>query len=173
MTTTGAIIAVSYAVAVLLGLAVSFVVWRSTRGHEAGEAALERYSHREGIWLVIVLAALFALLLATIFYTPYGQSAGPGKQVVRVTGVQFAWAVQPGELKAGVPVEFVAETSDVTHGFGVYDEQDVLLFQVQVIPDEVQTVVHTFDEPGTYEVLCLEYCGKNHHEMITTFEVVR
>jgi cytochrome c oxidase subunit 2 len=171
MTTTGAIIAVAYAIAVLFGLAVSFVVWRSTRRRGAGDAALERYSRREGVWLVIVLAGLFALLLATIFYTPYGESAGPGKQVVRVTAVQFAWAVLPGELKAGVPVEFVVETRDVTHGFGVYDEDDVLLFQVQVIPDEVQTVVHTFDEPGTYEVLCLEYCGKDHHKMATTFEV--
>ena len=37
--------------------------------------------------------ALLALLLGTIFYVPYGESAGPNAQFVRVTGVQFAWAI--------------------------------------------------------------------------------
>jgi cytochrome c oxidase subunit 2 len=91
---------------------------------------------------------------------------------VRVTAVQFAWAVEPNEVRADVPVEFVTTTRDVTHGFGVYDESGVLQFQVQVIPDETQTVVHTFSRPGTYEVLCLEFCGKDHHRMETTIRVL-
>ena len=51
-----------------------------------------------GVWhdpetkaLPFVAAAL--VLMGTIFYVPYGDSAGPRNQLVRVTGVQFAWAI--------------------------------------------------------------------------------
>lgn len=169
---TAWIITVAYSVAVVVGSAIAFVVYASTRSRAAlTEEAVETFSRREGVWLVIVLALLFALLMATIFYVPYGQTAGAGKQIVQVDGVQFAWAINPGEVKAGVPVEFRLRTRDVNHGFGVYDEDGVLQFQVQVIPDETQHAVHTFDRPGTYRILCLEYCGKLHHEMTATLEV--
>lgn len=173
MTTTAWVITVSYAIVVVLGSLLALVVWSSTRRHPAAEGAVEGYSHRERTWLLVVLVTLFALLMATIFYRPYGAEAGARKQVVRVTGVQFAWAVSPSELKAGLPVEFLATSQDVSHAFGVYDEAGVLLFQAQVGPGETQRIVHTFDRPGTYEVLCLEFCGVNHHLMTTTFEVVR
>jgi cytochrome c oxidase subunit 2 len=48
----------------------------------------------------------------------------------------------------------------------------VLQFQAQVGADQTQKIVHTFHRPGTYEVLCLEFCGVDHHKMTTTFEVV-
>lgn len=173
MSQTAAIISVAYAVAVVIGSVIAIAVWRSTRraAAVAGERESESYSRREGVWLVVVLAALFALLLATIFYVPYGETAGADKQVVRVTGVQFAWAIDPAVVQAGRPVEFLLRTSDVNHGFGVYSEGGVLAFQAQVIPGRTQKVVHTFEKPGTYTVLCLEFCGVDHHRMTTTIEV--
>jgi cytochrome c oxidase subunit 2 len=88
-------------------------------------------------------------------------------------GVQFAWAVTPAEVRAGVPVEFLMTTRDVNHGFGLYDPDGTFLTQAQVVPGQTQKLVWTFDEPGTYEVLCLEFCGAKHHEMVTTIEVTR
>jgi cytochrome c oxidase subunit 2 len=167
---TAVIIAVTYGIAVAIGVVISVAIWQSTRA-SAEELDPEPYSRREGAWLLVVLAALFALLLATIFYVPYGETAGAGKQVVRVTGVQFAWAVTPAVVEVGRPVEFLLTTRDVNHGFGVYSEGGVLAFQAQVMPDRTQKVVHTFDEPGTYTVLCLEFCGVRHHEMEATIEV--
>jgi cytochrome c oxidase subunit 2 len=169
---TAAIISVAYAIAVAIGVVISVAVWRSTRTVEAdGDTDTETYSRREGAWLIVVLAALFALLLATIFYVPYGETAGADKQVVRVTGVQFAWAVDPAVVEVDRPVEFLLTTRDVNHGFGVYSEDGVLAFQAQVIPEQTQKVVHTFEEPGRYTVLCLEFCGVDHHRMDATIEV--
>ena len=54
----------------------------------------------------------------------------------------------------------------------MYDPDGALLFQAQVVPGGVQKVVRTFSKLGTYEVRCLEFCGRGHHEMLTTFEVV-
>ena len=173
MTTTAWIITISYAVVVVIGSTIALIVWGSTR-RRAGATGedVAGYSHRETAWLVVVLVALFALLMSTIFFIPYGTSAGPNAQVVRVTGVQFAWAVNPGTVRVGVPVEFLASSRDVNHGFGVYDEKGTLQFQAQVIPERTQKIVHTFQRPGTYEVLCLEFCGRDHHKMRTTFRVL-
>ncbi|MGL6279186.1 MAG: cytochrome C oxidase subunit II [Gaiella sp.] len=168
---TAVVITVAYAIAVVIGSAIAFVIWRSTFDPDPASDT-HTWSRRETTWLVIVVVGLFALLLGTIFYVPYGESAGPRKQVVRVTGVQFAWALAPTELRAGVPVEFQLRTRDVNHGFAIYDPDGNYVTQAQVIPDQTQTLVWTFDESGTYEVLCLEFCGAKHHEMLTQFEVV-
>ena len=119
-----------------------------------------------------MVAGLLALLLATIFFTPYGESAPPGSQVVDVRAQQFSFSIDPGTIRAGEPVEFRLTSSDVNHGFGVYTEDDEFVLQAQVVPDGVTNVVHTFDDPGVYKVLCLEYCGLNHHGMVGQFEVV-
>jgi cytochrome c oxidase subunit II len=169
---TAVVITVAYGIAVVLGSIISFIVWRSTFDPEP-EADTRTWSHRETTWLVIVVIGLFALLLGTIFYVPYGESAGPGTQVVRVTGVQFAWAINPTEVKARRPVEFQMSTRDVNHGFGIYNPDGDYVTQAQVIPGRTQKLVWTFTDPGTYEVRCLEFCGSKHHEMISTFEVVR
>ena len=170
MSHTAVVITVSYAIAVVLGSAVAFTIWRSTFSPDDGvdTAALSR---RETTWLVIVVIGLIALLLGTIFYVPYGESAGSRKQVVLVTGVQFAWAVSPQVVRAGVPVEFLIGSRDVNHGFGLYDPSGTLITQVQVVPGATQKLVWTFDEPGRYRILCLEFCGAKHHEMTAEFEV--
>jgi cytochrome c oxidase subunit 2 len=111
------------------------------------------------------------LLFATIFFTPYGKSAGSGAQVVQVDGVQFAWVIQPSSVKANEPVEFQLRSRDVSHAFAVYNADHHLLFQVQVVPERTQKYVYTFKEPGSYEVLCFEFCGINHDLMRATLEV--
>ncbi|MDH4347121.1 MAG: hypothetical protein OEW31_12380 [Thermoleophilia bacterium] len=177
MSDTAIVITVAYSVTVVIGAVISYAVFASTRGRAVGESDSGAHVRRETAWLVIMVVALFALLLATIFYVPYGESAGANKQIVRIVGVQYAWAVDPADVAAGTPVEFRLESRGtngepaVNHGVGVYDPDGTLLFQAQVIPGRVQIVVHTFTEPGKYEILCLEYCGAKHHEMVTTFEV--
>ncbi len=171
MSQTAIVIAVAYGIAVVLGAAISIAVWRSTTRPVEDDRS-GSWSRREGAWLIVLVLGLFALLLGTIFYVPYGESAGPNKQVVKVTGIQFAWAVDaPGGIKAGTPVEFLVTSTDVNHGFGLYTSGGKLIRQLQVVPGRTQKLVHTFTRPGTYKVLCLEFCGAKHHQMITTFQV--
>jgi len=168
---TAVIITVAYSIAVVLGSAISFAVFRST-SRPLEEDRAETWSRRESTWLVIVVLVLFALLMGTIFYVPYGDTAGAGGQVVNVTGVQYNWAMDvPQPLVVGRPVTFYAHSEDVAHGFGVYNPQGALIFQAQVVPDHVQKIVHTFTDPGIYTVHCLEFCGVGHGKMSTTFVV--
>jgi cytochrome c oxidase subunit II len=154
----------------VLSIVAAWLVWRSTRSRRPVDPA--RLAERERVWLVIVVVLLAALLFGTIFFVPYNDTAVAGpKQVVHVTGAQFAWAMQPSTVKRGVPVQFILVSKDVNHGFGVYDEADRLVFQVQVMPKHEHRYVHTFGDAGTYRVLCLEFCGLHHADMKTTLTV--
>jgi len=159
------IIAVSYAI---LGggvvLVLGLVVWSSTLGRRRGIDA-KKLGEREKTWFGIVVVLLVALLFATIFFTPYGRSAGKGAQSYDVSAQQFAFVVPGKALKAGVPVRFHLTSKDVNHGFAVFNSKNEFLFQVQVMPGKTQDYVYTFKKPGRYRVVCFEYCGVGHDQM--------
>ncbi|HSC48892.1 MAG TPA: hypothetical protein VLD16_01415 [Gaiellaceae bacterium] len=166
---TAVIIAISYLAATVLVTLVAVAVAASTGVR--GEPDVAKLREREKTWFVIAVALLTALLFATIFFTPYGKGAGkPGAQQLGIKGVQFAWLVN-GRVRAGRPVQFNLTSSDVNHNLGVYTMGWKLLFQVQVVPGKTQHYVYTFDTPGPYRLVCLEFCGLNHHLMNTTFRV--
>ena len=173
MNDTQVVIAVGYTALVIVVGVVGALILRSTRGRAGGEVDAGRLAHLEGRWGAIVVAALGVLLFATIFSVPYGRTdADPGAQRVRVTAQQFGWGVRPAVVEAGREVRFELASRDVQHGFGVYDGTE-LIFQVQV-PAEgepLQLYTHTFDDPGTYDILCLEFCGARHHAMRGSFRV--
>jgi cytochrome c oxidase subunit 2 len=173
---TALAIAIAYGAVCLLAAVFLLVIWRSThsrrRGPQDEDVDTGRLAHGEKVWFGIAVAALGVLLLATIPFTPYGQgSATADEQQVSVTGAQFAWITDPATIEAGRPVRFSVTAADVNHGFGVYNDDDVMLLQVQAVPDHATEVTYTFKVPGTYQVVCLEFCGVSHHDMIGTFEV--
>jgi len=171
---TATIIAVSYTIVCAVAIVLLVVIAASTRGRRTlDEGALERLGERERTWFAIVVVLLVALLFATIFFTPYGRSAGPDAQVEKIEGLQFAWLVPGKPLEAGRPVEFRLTSRDVSHGFAVYTSRGRLLFQVQVTPGKTQTYVYTFKRPGTYKIICLEYCGLDHARMQSRLTVVK
>jgi cytochrome c oxidase subunit II len=171
MITTAVVLTVAFTAVCAVGLAmVGFVAWSTRR--RGGAVDLERIRHAEQLWFVAVVVLLVAVLAATIAFTPYGRSAGRDAQVIEVHAQQFAWLLPSAPLKAGRQVEFRLTSSDVNHSFAVYTAAGKLLFQVQVMPGKTQTYVYTFRRPGTYQVLCLEYCGVGHANMQTELEVV-
>jgi len=137
------------------------------------EPDTEEMAHREKSWLFLAAGMLAVVLLATIFFVPYGKSAGAGKQTVEVTGQQFAFLIKPSSIKVDTPTEFRLTSKDTTHGFGVYDPDGVFVFQEQVIPEHTTVAVWTFKKAGTYRVVCFEFCGVDHDKMLSQFEVTR
>jgi len=165
------VIGISYTVLVVAVTAVAGWFAFTTRSRRR-ELDTERAAEREKLWLVLVAVMLAVLLGATIAFVPYGESAASDAQIVRVVGRQFGWQLSRSQVRAGVPVQFRAESSDVNHGFGVYDLDDRLMAQTQVLPGREQRLQVTFDEPGRYRILCLEFCGVGHHRMVAQLEVV-
>jgi cytochrome c oxidase subunit II len=168
MNETQLVIAVGYGLLFLIVTAGLAILIRSTRsGQDKAPPPHDVLARLENRWGYLVAAMLVALLALTIFQVPYDDtSAGASGQKVKVGAAQFAWVVQPGTVQAGRPVEFAITSRDVQHGFGVY-EGSKLVFQVQV-PAEGQSeqrYVHTFTKPGDYTILCMEFCGFQHHLM--------
>ena len=165
---------ISYSILVVVSCVILAIVLRSTRAGRRGPVDHDTLAGNENRWGVVVVILLVTMLAATIWSLPYGEGkAEAGAQVVRVTGQQFGWAVLPGTVRAGKPVEFRLTSKDVQHGFGVFKGHE-LIFQVQVPAkgENQQIKVHTFDKPGTYEILCMEFCGYQHHMMRGTLKVI-
>lgn len=99
-------------------------------------------------------------------------SAGPAPMIVNVSGGQWWWETDTVEIPAGQEVEFRVTTEDVTHGMGIYTPDMTLVAQVQAMPGYTNKLVHTFETPGTYQILCMEFCGIAHHDMVNEFDVL-
>jgi cytochrome c oxidase subunit 2 len=169
MNPTAELIAILYGAVVGIAVLILIAVWWST--HHRGRVDRRVLAEREKTWFGIAVVLLAVLLFATILFTPYGASSSPREISVSVVAQQFAWSIRPAAIPAGRPVRFVVRSRDVNHGFGVYNDAGTLLFQVQVVPDRDTVVRYTFKKPGTYQVLCLEFCGLNHHAMEGSFRV--
>lgn len=85
-----------------------------------------------------------------------------GSALVVGIAEMFFWDPDPIEVPAGVPVTFRLTSRDVIHGFLIPGTNA----NAMVVPGYVTEFTMTFDEPGERLVLCHEYCGVLHHEMI-------
>jgi len=79
--------------------------------------------------------------------------------------------------KAGNEFEKAANETMDQADFGkelehTVDPSGTLLVQTQGMPGYVNKVRYVFRRPGTYRVICLEFCGVAHHDMNDSFEVV-
>ena len=171
MSATAVVIGVAYLVAIVLGSLLALGLARSAT--QAAHVDQDKLARRENAWLGVVLVLLVTLLLSTIWLTPYGKdpAAARGGEVVNVTAAQFAWALEPSRVSAGEPLEFRIRATDVSHGFGLYDPDDKLVFQVQAPAGRVQKEYATLSKPGIYRIICLEFCGVGHHLMLSRLVV--
>jgi cytochrome c oxidase subunit II len=141
---------------------------------------------------VSLAAVLVTFLVVTLPHLPYTVDARASDprapdRIVHAVGKQYAWSLTDHAgptletwdssfsptvtVPAGMPVEFRVTTLDVNHGFSLYSPEGRLMAQTQAMPGYVNRLRVTFDRPGTYTVLCLEFCGLSHHRMRGVVEV--
>ncbi|ANU27006.1 cytochrome c oxidase subunit II [Planococcus versutus] len=87
----------------------------------------------------------------------------------QATIVAMAFGYTAPELKVpvGKEVVFKVTSTDVVHSFTI----DNTKVNMMVVPGRITTKSYTFEKPGTYLILCNEYCGTGHHMMYTEIEV--
>lgn len=83
--------------------------------------------------------------------------------------VARAFAFQPAALRvpAGRPVTIHITSADVMHGYQVEGTN----INATAIPGQVASFTTTFRRPGTLSLICNEYCGTGHHNMINSVVV--
>ena len=126
--------------------------------------------HRVGYWLrkrwlalLLVIGWSWSASRSSTFRTQ--AAATTGRTVVKVTGGQFFWSLQPDQVPAGTHVRFDVSSVDVNHGFGLYDPHGHLIGSVQAMPGYHNQLDLTLREAGVYRIRCFEFCGLNHSTM--------
>lgn len=85
-----------------------------------------------------------------------------------IIAMTFGYNPSKIEVPVGSTVIFQVTSQDVVHSFTIPKTN----VNMMITPGHVNQAEHTFNEPGSYLVLCNEYCGVGHHYMQMTIEVI-
>lgn len=127
------------------------------------------------IFFIAFLISGVAIAGLTLGHLPYDAYKHVNKEAIKVNvvGHQWRWEIDRTALPVNTPIVFHVTSNDVNHGFAIYNEKLKLLTQTQAMPGYINKLTYTFDVPGTYKILCLEYCGLAHHAMMSELIVTQ
>jgi len=131
---------------------------------------------------IVFSASLMGLFLTAILYNVYVRkidvptcipynAAFQQAEVKEVDDLHYEvyiiakmWNYDPGEiiLPPGSTVDFYLTSADVVHGFQIERKAVNLM----AVPGAVNKVTVEFPDYGTYKIVCHEYCGIGHHNMM-------
>ena len=96
------------------------------------------------------------------FAAPGVFPSADGGTITVVVRAEF-FVFRPGVVRvpAGRRIRFRVTSPDVLHGFQIVGTN----VNVTVAPGYISEVETTFAKPGTYLIVCNEYCGLGHHLM--------
>lgn len=166
---------------IFMSLVALIFIFTASQAHLPATATGPAHDHHLSGHVRIVAFSIFILVFAIVSWVTLWKFPIPDQsnainppvssQVVKVVGRQWSWQLSTHTIRENVPVEFRVSSADVNHDFAVYDPAGVLVAQVQAMPGYVNKLMHTFRQPGTYTVRCLEYCGLGHATMVAHFRV--
>ncbi len=123
------------------------------------------------------IPAVLLLMMFVMGFSTYLKLQVPPNDTydIRVFARQWGWTfkyptgVQSDNLvvPAGQAVKLTMSSADVIHSLFIPD------FRVKqdVVPNRYSVIWFQADEPGTHDLTCTEYCGKDHSRMVKRVEV--
>ena len=166
---------VSLVLMALIAFGFAFVAINSGI-REEGYPLLQKRAYRaRTILFLIMVLVLGPTMIYTLLDLPYDNGRSRNNigsvQVIDVTGYEWRWELSHDWVVKDKPVEFRVTSADVNHGFGIYDTDMHLVAQTQAMPGYTNKIHYTFTKDGTYKLLCMEYCGIGHHNMMSEIHV--
>lgn len=149
-----------------------FVFALSGRAAETAARTQERLRKFLFTGAILLGAPLTAFTLSDLPYRVPDNWSGSPKQTIDAVGQQWGWTLSKDKVTVGDSVEFHVTSLDVNHGFAIYGPSMRPIAQTQAMPGYTNVLRLRFQEPGTYKILCLEYCGVAHHAMAAEFQVL-
>ncbi len=154
-----------------------YVVSKKSKDHDNNADKSKKFTKIETAWLGLVFVLFIGFNIVSIGFMPTVQTARASNQEdiqqVDITATSWAFAMSSNTVEAGKPVRFSGKSTDTMHSFALYAPDGDVLFTMMLMPGfEPSGIIHTIDEPGTYTVRCLEFCGIGHHQMKNTLTVV-
>ena len=162
---------------VLMGALAALFAWVAAGADHAladyGPVVASAYRLRTWLFAgaVLILVAANYRTLGALPYVSHSAPPPTAVQRVEAVGEQWSWTVTPNAFVVGQTAEFHVTSKDVNHGFALYGPGLRIVAQTQAMPGYTNVLRYTFTLPGTYQVLCLEYCGLAHHDMKTEINV--
>ncbi|MCC5829016.1 MAG: cytochrome c oxidase subunit II [Phycisphaeraceae bacterium] len=166
------------AFAIVMATMIYFVI-RYRRRHP-DQRAQSRVSHSTG--LEVTWSIIPTLIFVFIFwygFKSFMDKANPPRDAYTITAIAWTWgwrfsyedgAFESPELYVprDRPVRILLTSQDVIHSLFIPD------FRVKkdVVPDRLNTMWFTATEVGTFPLLCAEYCGRDHSEMLSKVHVL-
>jgi cytochrome c oxidase subunit 2 len=89
----------------------------------------------------------------------------PGSDVYLIARLWNFWPIL--ELEKGKTYRLHLTSMDYNHGFSIQPAN----INIQVVPGFEHVVTVTPNQAGTYGLVCNEYCGINHHTMVSKLYV--
>ena len=160
-------------------IAMLMIVIRYRRSRAETAAQFEGHKWLEVAWIVIP-----TMIVTWMFFIGYRgfalmREVPEGAMVVDVVGKQWMWAFSYPEEKIDtsemvvpvntpVRVNLTAPVGDVIHSFFIPE------FRVKedAIPGQTTYLWFEAEREGTYNILCAEFCGKDHSQMLALLKVV-
>ena len=172
---------ITLAVVVLIVL-LGVVFTSRSRSTEPDQSVIAGLYKIRTVYFVVLLGIIFVLLFVTLSSQklPYHETQSKKAEfIVNVKSAIFFWTMTDSSGKKNnnivIPsnkeVEFVVTSDDVNHGFGIYDSGGQLLAQTQAMPGYTNRLRYSFEKGGVYHVMCMEFCGTDHHKMFTKLTV--
>jgi cytochrome c oxidase subunit II len=149
----------------LYALAITVVVgWFASRVTRAGGGGVRSavfYSFAG--FLVVCGVSLHILTYNTIPWAPLDleRASITPDRAFAITVAQHRFALPAPKLRAscGEKVLFNVTSGDLTYGFGLFRQDNSMVFQMQVVPGHKNDILWVFDRPGTYTIRSTEYSG--------------
>jgi cytochrome c oxidase subunit 2 len=85
---------------------------------------------------------------------------------IKVENHQFVLPSEELVIKTGEKVLFDVASGDLTYGFGVFRQDNSMLFQMQVVPGHKNDILWEFVRPGLFTIRSTEYSGPKGSNMV-------
>ena len=92
-----------------------------------------------------------------------GRAVVPPGEDGYIMAARYQFYPNPIVVKAGQKTTLWISSVDVLHGYSIVGGHQNL--NLEIAPEHAFAVTITTDKPGTYLVVCNEYCGLQHHSM--------
>lgn len=91
---------------------------------------------------------------------------------ISVVNHEFKLPTEQLVIKQGEKALFKVTSEDLTYGFGLFRQDNSMVFQMQVVPGHMNDILWKFDKPGVYSIRSTEYSGPKGAQMIVKDAVV-
>ena len=144
---------------------ISVVAWFAYKVTTKGEGKLVK----KGIFytwvgiLIVLGVSLHIFTYNTIPWAPMDMNRSEIKADkvfdITVKDHKFILPAEKMMIKKNEKVLFNVQSEDLTYGFGLFRDDNTMLFQMQVIPGHNNDLLWQFGETGMYSIRSTEYSG--------------